>query len=157
MPRGGSSIFYKGGGGILGLQAVKGRGGGVQEGGPTLIPMLKSLQRGPKRRGPDPRTPPPPRSAHACRCSLLAWFTSGADPDRLLHWFTKTGQAFSGLHAQISGGTSFLLTGPPRLAGCEPVTHVRPGRIQDFGKGGGHQEASPLNFFFFKADLKIYI
>ena len=45
--RGGSRIFLKGGS-VLGLEA-KERGGG--QGGPTLGPILKSLQRGPKGGG----------------------------------------------------------------------------------------------------------
>ena len=53
--------FVKGGGGIIGLQAKKGGPGG----GPTLGPMLKSLQRGLKGGGQAPWTPPPPLgSAH---------------------------------------------------------------------------------------------
>ena len=55
MCAGADQGFLKGGGAILGLQAKK---------GPTLSPMLKSLHRGPKRWGPDPLDPPPPRSAH---------------------------------------------------------------------------------------------
>ena len=47
--RGGSRIFERGGGSILGLQAKK--GGGGPRGGPTLGPMLKSLHRGPKEGG----------------------------------------------------------------------------------------------------------
>ena len=57
--RGRSGISFKGGGSILGLQEKR----GVQEGGPTLGPMLKGLYRGPKRGGLDPDALPP-GSAH---------------------------------------------------------------------------------------------
>ena len=53
--RGGSRIFERGGGSILGLHAKKGGPGG----GKMLGPMLKSLHRGPKGGGgPDPLDPP---------------------------------------------------------------------------------------------------
>ena len=54
--------FLKGGGVHLRFTSKKKEGPG---GGPTLGPMLKSLQRGQKKweGGPDP-LPPPPGSAH---------------------------------------------------------------------------------------------
>ena len=64
----------KGGGSILGLQAKQGDPGG----GPTMSPMLKSLQRGPKKRvgggvsGPlDPLDPPTPRISHMSLMTLM--------------------------------------------------------------------------------------
>ena len=50
---------------------VKGQLHGIHSGGgPTLGPMLKSLQRGPKSGGPDP---PPPGSAPE---AVLTWRTN---------------------------------------------------------------------------------
>ena len=46
--------FRKGGGGILGLQAKQGGGAG---GGPTLGPVLKSIQRGQRGEGSGPPGP----------------------------------------------------------------------------------------------------
>ena len=73
--RGGSRIFEKGGP----SQAYKHKKGvGVQEGGggPTLGPMLKNLQCGPKRGGGGVRTPwtlspPPLGSAHLWHGSVV--------------------------------------------------------------------------------------
>ena len=60
--RGGSRIFERGGGSILGLQAKK-KGGGVQEGS-NFGTNVKKPTSWPKRRGgPDPLDPPPPGSA----------------------------------------------------------------------------------------------
>ena len=62
-------VFWKGVS-ILGLQAKKGDPGG----GPTLGSMLKSLQRGQKRGGPDPLDTPRPRCAHYhARTSERPW------------------------------------------------------------------------------------
>ena len=58
LNRGGSRIFSKGGGSILGLRLQ------AKKGGPVLGPMLKTLHRGPKGGG-GVRTSCPPGSAHA--------------------------------------------------------------------------------------------
>ena len=61
-PRGGCRIFKRGEG--QGIRSPRKRGGGGQ--GAALEPMLKSLHRGPKEGGADPRTPPPPDPLLMC-------------------------------------------------------------------------------------------
>ena len=61
-PRGGSRIFEKGGGSILGLPEAK-RGGGSRRGF-NFVPNVKKPLSWPRKGGPGPWTPSPPGSAH---------------------------------------------------------------------------------------------